>query len=103
MGSLRRGGALAAVLAAFGAVVVILLVMGLVFGWVGWSDDSQRTTLEVDKVELQQDTDEAVDATKKVLHRAAETIEDAARDLGSEDDEQLTPVPDESELQNEEL
>ncbi len=99
----RRGGALVALLAVFGAVVLVLLVMGLVFGWVGWSDDSQRTILEIDKVELQRDTDEAVDTTKEALHGVAETIEGAARDLQTEDEEHITPVPEADEPLDDEV
>lgn len=99
----RRGGALVAILAAFGAVVLILLVTGLFFGWVGWSDDSQRTILEIDKVELQRDTNEAVDTTQEALHGVAETIEGAARDLQTEDEVPVTPVPEPDETLDDEV
>lgn len=96
----KKGNALAGILATIAVLVLIFAGLGLTFGWVTLSDSPDKSTIEINKTELKADTDEAVKATEKFIKDSAASVEqateEASEDLTNDDQETITPVPEES-------
>lgn len=97
----RKGNALVGILAAIAALVLVFAGLGLSMGWVTYSDSPDKSTIEINKTELKEDTDEAVKATEKFIQDSAASVEeatnDAADELTTEEQETITPVPEQPE------
>ncbi|QDU75906.1 hypothetical protein Pan97_29490 [Bremerella volcania] len=104
MKSRNKGNALVGILATIAVLVVLFAGLGLTFGWVTLSDSPDKSTIELNKTELKEDTDQAVKATEKFIQDSAESVEQAAEETSESltkdsDQETITPVPEEPEPQ----
>lgn len=81
MNTTRTGGSAAAVLSTLVIVLVLLVGIGLSMGWVSFSDSPEKSTIEIDKVQLKEDTDKAATATKEMINNSAKSLKDAANDV----------------------
>ncbi|PQO26406.1 hypothetical protein C5Y96_20460 [Blastopirellula marina] len=100
----HKGNALVGILAVIAVLVMIFAGLGLTFGWVTFSDSPDKSTIELNKVELKEDTDQAVKATEKFIKESAESVEQATEEAAEEikadaDQETVTPVPEETQPQ----
>lgn len=106
MKSRNKGNALVGILATIAVLMIMFAGLGLTFGWVTMSDSPDKSTIELNKTQLKEDTDEAVKATEKFIKDSAESVEQAteqaSEELTDDDQETMTPVPEESDPQPEE-
>lgn len=73
----HTGGSAAAVLSSLAIVLILFVGIGLSMGWVSFSDTPGKSTIEIDKVKLKEDTDKAAAATKEMINDSAKSLEDA--------------------------
>lgn len=104
MKSPHKGSALVGILATIAALLLMFVGLGVTFGWVSMSDSPDKSTIELNKVELKEDTDHAVKATEKFIKDSAESVEqateEAAESIDNDADQQtVTPVPEETQPQ----
>ncbi|GAA4436582.1 hypothetical protein [Bremerella cremea] len=91
----RKGGAVAGLLATIAVLVLLFAGIGLSMGWVEMSDSPDKSTIEINKTELKEDTDKAVKATEEFINKSAESIEDGVKEVTPDDNsDTITPVPD---------
>lgn len=90
----RNGGALAGLLATVAILVILFFGVGFGMGWVSVSDNPDKSTIEIDKVQLKEDTDKAADATQKFINESADSLKDGAEKLEHSTDEHLSPSTD---------
>ena len=90
----RLGGAAAAVLSTLAIVLILFIGIGLSMGWVSISDNPEKSTIEIDKVQLKEDTDKAAAATQEMINDSAKSlkettndVEDATEDALSDEDQ----------------
>ena len=100
----HKGNAVVGILATIAVIVLMFAGLGFTMGWVTMSDSPDKSTIELNKTELKEDTDEAVKATEKFINDSAESVEQATEEvsenLTTEDEQQtITPVPEEPEPQ----
>lgn len=96
----HKGNALVGILATIAALLLMFVGLGVTFGWVSMSDSPDKSTIELNKVEMKEDTDEAVKATEKFIKESAESVEQATEEASEEisdeaEQETITPVPEE--------
>lgn len=98
----NKGNAVVGVLAVIAVLMIMFAGLGLTFGWITMNDSPDKSTIELNKTELKEDTDEAVKATEKFIKDSAESVEQAteqaADKLTDEEPETVTPVPEETEV-----
>ncbi|PQO40661.1 hypothetical protein [Blastopirellula marina] len=90
----RIGGALVGLLATTAILMILFFGVGFGMGWVHVSDNPDKSTIEIDKVQLKEDTDKAADATKKFLHESAESLEEGANQVEHAADDHFSPMVD---------
>ncbi|RCS54107.1 hypothetical protein DTL42_02860 [Bremerella cremea] len=90
----RNGGALAGLLATVAILAILFFGVGFGMGWVHFSDNPDKSTIEIDKVQLKEDTEKATDATKKFINESANSLKEGAEQLEHESDEHLSPSVD---------
>lgn len=87
MKTTRTGGTLAGLVATVALLFVVMIGVGFGMGWVSVSDNPDKSTIEIDKVQVKEDTDKAADATKEFINKSAESLERATDDLEQSADE----------------
>lgn len=100
----NKGNALAGILATIAVLALVFAGLGVTFGWVTMSDSPDKSTIELNKTELKEDTDHAVEATEKFIKDSAESVEKAAEEASDniqveDEQETVTPVPEENETE----
>lgn len=59
-------------------LVLIVAVAGMFyFGWLTFSDDSTTSTIQLNKTEVETDTEHAVEKVKEVIHEGADAAKNA--------------------------
>lgn len=62
----------------FVAVVIFAFVaLGLIFGWIGYQQSTDRTTIDIHTQEMKEDVEEAADKAVHAGRRLVEETEDA--------------------------
>ncbi len=87
MKPIRNGGTLAGLIASSVIVLILFVGVGLGMGWIHVSDNPDKSTIELDKVQLKEDTDKAADATKQFIHESAEKLDEGANQLENATDD----------------
>ncbi|MEW4562016.1 hypothetical protein AB1K70_05785 [Bremerella sp. JC770] len=100
----NKGGALTGILATIAALLLVFAGLGFTFGWVTLNDSPDKSTIELNKTELKEDTDQAVEATEKFIKDSAASVEqateEATEDLTDDSDQEtITPTPEAPEPQ----
>jgi len=98
----NKGGALTGILATIAALLLVFAGLGFTFGWVTLNDSPDKSSIELNKTEVKEDTDHAVEATEKFIKDSAKSVEQATEaakeDITTEDDQEpTTPTPQEPE------
>ena len=89
----RKGGAVAGVLAAIAVLVLLFAGVGVSMGWVQWEDSPEKSTIEINKTEMKEDTDKAVKATEDFINESAKAVEDGVEEVTPDDEpEAITPA-----------
>ena len=73
-----RGGAVAGILAAIAVLLIAFVIVGFSMGWIDFASDDANTTIRVDKVEMKEDTGEALKSAETVID---ESIQEAGKGL----------------------
>lgn len=70
-------------------VLIVLALTVLVMSWIGWltyNSGSDRSAVVLEQAKIQEDTSQALEATKEFAEEAVESTREAINQLGGSDD-----------------